>query len=257
MASPTPRGPHAPLGPAAEQLARCARLLHDRGWVANHDGNATVRLGPDRFLITPTAISKRLIDPDMLVLVDSQGRKISGRMRPFSEQGLHHAVYAARPDPADVGAVLHAHPPYATAFALAHLPLFSPPTSPEPVVSLGPEIPLVPYAAPGAAAEAALRPFAAGHNAVLLANHGVLTWGPDLETAYCRMELVEHIAQTTAIAAQLGGARPIPAADVQALNDKRIAAGLAPPALSQETDEADDALVDRIGREVARALRGA
>lgn len=245
----------------ASELAAYARLLHERGWVANHDGNATIRLpGADRFLITPTAISKRLIDESMLVVVDSQGRKISGRMRAFSEQGLHHTVYAARPTPGDVHAVIHAHPPFATGFALAHAPLFSPPTSPEPVVSLGPDIPLVPYAPPGGAAEAALRPFAATHNAVLLANHGVLTWGPDLETAYLRMELVEHIAQTTLIAHQLGGARPIASADAEALNAKRIKAGLAPAAASappaEASDDAEAALVDRIGREVARALRG-
>ena len=77
--------------PQAE-LASYARLLHQQGWVANHDGNATVRLGPTRVLITPTAISKRLIDESMLVVVDNEGRKVSGRMRPFSEQGLHHTV---------------------------------------------------------------------------------------------------------------------------------------------------------------------
>ena len=143
--------------PLREELAHFARLLHGRGWVANHDGNATVRLDGGRFLITPTAVSKRLLEAADLLVVDTEGRKVSGRMRPFSELGLHRAVYSARPD---VAAVLHAHPPNATGFALAGVPLFDPPTSPEPVVSLGPGIPTVGYAPPGAGAEAALAPVA-------------------------------------------------------------------------------------------------
>lgn len=119
-------------------------------------------------------------------------------------------------------------------------------------MSLGPDIPLIPYARPGAASEAALRPFAYTHNAVLLGNHGVMTWGPDLETAYLRMELVEQIAQTTLIAEQLGGARPIPAQDVEFLEGKRQTAGLAPPGAPSDEDDAE--LVGAIGREVARVL---
>lgn len=239
------------MTPQAE-LVDYARALHDRGWVANHDGNITLRASGGQFLITPTAVSKRLLDESMLVVVDAQGRKVSGRLRPFGELGLHLAVYAERPD---VGAVIHAHPPHATGYAMAHRPLFSPPTSPEPVVSLGPEIPLVPYARPGADAEAALRPFARAHHAALLANHGVISWGPDLETAFLRMELVEHIARCSLVADQLGGARPIPEADVDALLAKRAKAGLAPPGLDEREGSQDD-LAEVIGREVARALGG-
>jgi L-fuculose-phosphate aldolase len=208
-----------------KELAACAREIHARGWVANHDGNLTARLDDGRFICTPTAISKRLVTESMLLVVDREGRKLSGRMRPFSELGLHLTVLAERKD---ARVVLHAHPPTATGFAVAGIPLDSP-TSPEVVVSLGAGIPTVPYAGPGAAAEAALRPYLHTTDTVLLANHGALTWGPDVETAFLRMELVEHVAKTTLVAHQLGGAVPLPQADVEALLAKRHKAGLDPP----------------------------
>ena len=190
------------------ELVEVAHTLHRHGWVANHDGNVTARLARGRFLITPTAVSKRVIDESMLVVVDEEGRKVSGRMKPFSELGLHLTVYGQRPD---VEAVVHAHPPTATGLSWAGASLLDVPAAPEPIVSLGPGVPTVPYAPPGAQAEAALRPWTRTHNAVLLANHGALTWGPDLETAYLRMELVEHMARCTQVAPGFrtgGGADP-------------------------------------------------
>ena len=238
------------------ELVRVARALHEHGWVANHDGNVTARLSRGRFLITPTAVSKRLIDESMLVVVDEGGRKVSGRMSAFSEVGLHLVVYAAR---SDVAAVVHAHPPTATGLAWAGVGLDRP-LAPEPVVSLGPGVPTVPYAPPGARAEAALRPWARTHDAVLLANHGVLAWGPDLETAYLRLELVEHMARCTLVALQAGGGRPIPEEDVVALVEKRRKAGLEPPgfraAATGEAAPAQD-LADIVRDEVVRALKGA
>jgi len=237
------------------ELVLVAHDLHAEGWVANHDGNATARLTRGRFLITPTAVSKRSIDESMLVVVDAQGRKVSGRMKPFSEVGLHLTVYAERPD---VAAVVHAHPPTATGLAWAGVPLDQP-LAPEPVVSIGPDVPTVPYAPPRAQAEAALRPFARTHNVVLLANHGVLSWGPDLETAYLRMELVEHMARCALVAHQVGGGKPIPNGDVEALVAKRRKAGLEPPGfqdhvVAKETGEPDLAAIVR--DEVTRALKG-
>jgi L-fuculose-phosphate aldolase len=128
-----------------------------------------------------------------------------------------------------VQAVVHAHPPTATGFAVAGVGLDEA-FLPEAVVSLGPGIPTVPLAAPGAAACAALAPFVAGHDAVLLGGHGVLTWGPDLETAYLRMELVEHLAKVALTARQLGGVRPLPASLLPPLLAARAKAGLGAPA---------------------------
>ncbi|HWN67734.1 MAG TPA: class II aldolase/adducin family protein, partial [Haliangium sp.] len=97
-----------------KQVIDTARLLHDRGWVANHDGNITVRLAAGRYLATPTATSKGAVHDGNLIEVDGAGKLLAGTARPFGELGLHLAVYERRPD---VHAVVHAHPPYATAIA--------------------------------------------------------------------------------------------------------------------------------------------
>lgn len=202
-------------------LADYARRLHARGWVANHDGNLSVRLPGDRYLVTPTATSKAEVTPDSLLVVDSGGRAL-GAGKPFSEVGLHLAVYRARPD---VHAVVHAHPPTATGFAVAGAPLDQPMIA-EAVVSLGPGVPTVPYAPPGDAACRALEPFVPRHDAVLMANHGVLAWGKDVEQAYLRLELVEHLARIALVAQQLGGVRPLPRESLGALLEARRKAGL-------------------------------
>ena len=119
--------------------------LYRKGWVANHDGNVTYRLDSDRYLSTPTAESKGVVSEEMLIVIDENGKVLSGTHRPFSERVLHLAAYQARPD---VKAVIHAHPPTATAFAVAGKGLDRPIIA-EAVVSLGPRIPLVPYALPG------------------------------------------------------------------------------------------------------------
>jgi L-fuculose-phosphate aldolase len=205
------------------QLATTARALHQRGWVANHDGNVTARLAPDRFLATPTATSKAAIDERTLIEVDGRGKVVAGSGRPFGELGIHLAVYAAR---ADVGAVVHAHPPHATALAVSGAGLLERPFIAESVVSLGPSIPTVPFAAPGAAAAEALARFAADHDAVLAANHGAFAWGADLETAYLRLELVEHLARIATLAQATGGVKYLPDSAIPALLQARARAGL-------------------------------
>jgi len=208
------------------QVVEYARSLHTRGWVANHDGNITARLAAgDRFLATPTATSKAKVTNDSLLIVDQSGAKVSsGGGMGFSELSLHLAVYAARPD---VRAVVHAHPPHATGFAVAGRTLDAPFIA-EAVVSLGPSIPTVPYAAPGAGAASALGPYLAEYDAVLLGNHGVLAWGVDVEQAYLRLELVEHLARIALVAHQLGGVRALPASALPALAEARAKAGLGP-----------------------------
>ena len=180
-------------------LVAASHALHARGWVANHDGNVTARLG-DHFLSTPTAVSKCAVRPEMLIVVDHDAQVVQGTRKGFSELKLHLAAYALRPD---IGCVIHAHPPTATGFAVANIEL-GPPFMAEPVVSLGRRIPLVPFSMSpdlGALADA---------DALMLANHGVLTVGPDLETALLRMELVEHIARIALVARQLGGPVALP-----------------------------------------------
>jgi len=212
-----------------DALAEVARRLWARGWVANHDGNVTARLGAGRTLATPTATSKAAVAADRLLIVDGDGKKVSGEGKPFSEIGLHLTVYANR---ADVSAVVHAHPPAATGIACSGGRQLERPFIAEAVVSLGPSIPTVPFAAPGPPACAALAPFVAGHDAVLLGNHGVLAWGADVEQAYLRLELVEHLAQVALHAERAGGIRPLPESALAPLLEARRKAGLGAAASS-------------------------
>ena len=209
-----------------QQLASFSRRIWERGWVANHDGNLSVRLRRGRLMCTPTGLSKGEIGAEMMLTVDQGGKVLAGSLRPFSELNLHLAYYQAR---SDVGAVLHAHPPTATAFGVAGRSLEEP-FMPEIVVSLGPGVPTVPLSAPGSEAAQALAPFLDDYDAVLLAGNGVLTCGDDLEQAYLRMELVEHAARIALAAHQLGGAQPLPSTLVVQLLAARTRAGLGPEA---------------------------
>jgi L-fuculose-phosphate aldolase len=206
-----------------EELISTAHTVHARGWVANHDGNITVRRGPDRFLATPTAVSKAAVDHANLIEVDAHGKRVSGTAKPFSELSLHFPVYERRED---VHAVIHAHPPYATAIACSGANLIERPFIAEVVVSLGDWIPTVPFAPPGPEARRALSEYVDHVDVVLLASHGVISWGRDLETAYLRMELVEHHARIAALAQATGGVRPLPDAAFAPLLAARAKAGL-------------------------------
>lgn len=220
-------------------VADYARRLHARGWVANHDGNVTARLADHRYLATPTAVSKAEIAADALVIVDEGGARVSGSARPFGEIGLHLTVYRSR---ADVNAVVHAHPPAATGFAVAGVALDRPIIA-EAVVSLGLGVPTVPFAAPGEAACRALQPFVEQCDAVLIANHGVMAWGADVEQAYLRLELVEHLAKIALVARQLGGAKALPDAVLSGLLESRRKAGLGQAASRAPGDPPPKAVV--------------
>ncbi|MEN9786883.1 MAG: hypothetical protein RLZZ299_2147 [Pseudomonadota bacterium] len=206
------------------ELADTARALHARGWVANHDGNVSVRLDGGGFLATPTAVSKADVHPEMLVVLDEDGKVIGGTRKVFSEFALHLAVFRARPD---VRWVVHAHPPTATGWAVAGHSFFDPPFMAEPVVSLGARVPVVPFLAPGASAAPVGETFAEV-DAALLGGHGALTCGPSAELAFLRMELLEHLARIALVARQVGGARPLDPAHVTALLEARAKAGLGP-----------------------------
>lgn len=217
--------PVAPLPKVRAELVATSRRLHQMGWVANHDGNLSLRLTGDRLLITPTAYSKLDVDEASLIIVDLSGKVLEGRKKPFSELELHLAAYRARPD---VEVVLHAHPPTATAFGLVGLDL-SPIAMPEIVVSLGDSVPLVPRAMPKTPeAVKGVEAAAAKVDAMLLGGNGALTLGADLNQALLRMELVEHYAKILAAARSLGQVQPLAATDVAKLLEARKKAGLGP-----------------------------
>ena len=214
-----------PLPKLRATLIDVSRRLHANGWVANHDGNASVRLTGDRLLITCTAVSKRDVDDGALLVVDLNGKVLEGRRRPFSELDLHLAVYRARPE---VDAVLHAHPPHATAWGLCGLEL-GPVAMPEVVVSLGSRIPTLPRALPKEPeAVKQVEAHALRHDALLLSGNGVLTFGVDLGQALLRLELVEHYAHILTTARLLGPVPPLSEGEVSKLLEARKKAGLGP-----------------------------
>lgn len=206
-----------------QDLIDIARRLHTQGWVANHDGNVTARLGADRFLATPTACSKLEVDHPNLIEVNQRGERVSGTAKPFGELSMHLAVYQVRDD---VAAVVHAHPPNATAIACSGSRLIARPFIAEAIVSLGASIPTAPFTLPGKPSADAVAGHAADVDALLLANHGVITWGATLELAYLRMELVEHLARIALAAQAVGGIKPLPDEGIAALLQKRATAGL-------------------------------
>lgn len=187
-----------------EEIAGVCARLASRGYVANHDGNVSTRLTPSRLLVTPTSTHKERVRAGDLVVTDASGRKLSGRLNVPSEFAAHLAVYKLR---ADVGAVVHAHPPYATALGVSGRELV--PFLPEAVVSLGTRIPLVALTLPGAPMIAAMEPFVAKFDAVMVSANGVWAWGDDVEQAFCRLELVEHLCRIASYAAQWGGPQPL------------------------------------------------
>ncbi len=174
-----------------QEIVRVGKLLHDRGFIAATDGNISVRLSENRILATPTCMCKGMMTVEDLVTVDMQGRRLEGFREVSSEIAMHLMIYSECPETC---AIVHAHPPTATGFAAAGMPLDQPLVS-EIVIELG-AVPLAPYATPGTEELVeSLRPLVRDHNAVLMANHGVVARGEELLTAYMHMETVEHFAK--------------------------------------------------------------
>ncbi len=217
-------------------LVKYSQRIWERGWVANHDGNLSVRVDKSRILATPTAFSKGEVREDDLLLIEIwTGKVLSGRHRPFSELPLHLEYYQVRPD---VQAVIHAHPPVACGFAIAGLEV-DPRITPEAVVSIGDRIPLAPTVKPGSlAARQQIRSLGTLYDAVMLGNHGTVVCGSDLEMAYLRTELVEHLAKMQQQAMLLGNLRLIQDEWVAELMKKRKSAGLGPEARGAQTPPA-------------------
>jgi len=196
-----------------EEIVRYGRMLHERCFVAAMDGNLSVRLKGDRILVTPTCVSKGAMRPGDLVIVDVEGRQLSGRRNVTSEIGMHLLIYRMRPD---VAAIVHAHPPTATGFAAAGMALTEPLVC-EVVMGLG-CIPLARYGTPGTSELAqTLEPYVADYDAILMSNHGVVTYGDTLEHAYMKMETVEHFAQIALVTHLLGRQQPLEKVDIEKL----------------------------------------
>ncbi len=196
-----------------DELVRVCRRIYEKGWVAANDGNVSIRLDRDRILCTPTAMSKGSIEAGDLILCDMEGNKLEGHRECTSEIAMHTLIYSMRPD---IHAVVHAHPPVATGFAVASRALDKA-LLPEVVIQLG-AVPLARYGLPGTPAiTEGMVPFIPNYDALLLENHGCTAYGADVWQAFFRMEVVEHFARITFVAEMLGGARPLPRDEVEKL----------------------------------------
>lgn len=207
-------------------IVEIGRRLHQRAYVASNDGNVSVRLDAERLLTTPRGVSKGFMSPDMLVITDTEGRKLAGERDPSSELPMHLAVYRRRPD---VTAVVHAHPPVATGFAVAGIPLDRAVLA-EVVTTLG-SIPIAEYGTPSTQelADAVDRHIAV-HDGLLLANHGAITVADGLLRAYYKMETIEHFARISVVARLLGRERLLSREEVDRLQKLRGSYGIAAPA---------------------------
>jgi L-fuculose-phosphate aldolase len=206
-------------------ICQIGRWMYERGFIVAGEGNLSIRLDADRILTTPTCMNKGMMSPEDLVVMDMEGRHLQGDRKISSEAGMHLLFYNMRPD---VLAVCHGHPSTATGFAAAGLGLDQA-LLPEIVVCLG-KIPLVRYATPGTPdLSAVLEPFVPHYDALLLANHGAVTCGPDLLTAFFRMETLEHFAKIMLAARLVGDPQLLSTREVAKLMAARARYHVTPP----------------------------
>jgi len=207
----------------AHEIVEAGCRIYQSGFVAANDGNISVRIDTEHVLITPSGVSKGFMEADALLLVNlTSGETIEGQGRPSTESAMHFDIYRHRPD---VQAIVHAHPPTATGFAVAGIPLDEL-ALPELIVTMG-TIPLAPYATPGTEAlPETLRPFYKEHDAILLANHGAVTMGQSLTEALFKMESVEMCAKILFTARMLGRVQELSDEQVDRLVDARSFYGL-------------------------------
>jgi L-fuculose-phosphate aldolase len=207
-------------------IVEVGRRMYARGYTASNDGNISARLGADRLLMTPKSVCKGFMTPDMMCITDLEGLKLQGDRDPSSEMLMHLEVYRQRPD---VHAVVHAHPPIATGFAVAGIPLDRAVLA-EVLTTLG-SIPIAEYATPSTRElPEAVRKYIKAHDGMLLANHGALTVGPDLFAAYYKMETIEHFAKISLVARLLGRENLIAREEVERLQELRGTYGIKAPA---------------------------
>lgn len=208
-----------------EQMCDVGRRIWLKGFCAGNEGNHSHRIGPDRFLCTPTGISKGNLKPDDLCVVDGQGKQISGKRKRTSEMLMHLAIYNARPD---VTCVIHSHPPHATAFAVAGVEL---PTCihPEAEVFLG-AVKTAKYVTPGdTRLGESLLPYIKDSNTIVLQNHGVVCFDTDLEQCYYKLEIVDAYARILILAKQVGSIRPLDSGEMKELLDLKARFGMHDP----------------------------
>ena len=215
-------------------IVEVGRRMYDRGYTASNDGNISVRLGADRLLMTPKSVCKGFMTPDMMCITDLTGKKLQGDRDPSTEMLMHLEVYRQRPD---ARAVVHAHPPTATGFAVAGIALDRAVLA-EVLTTLG-SIPIAEYATPSTSElPDAVRKYIKAHDGMLLANHGALTVGPDLFAAYYKMETIEHFAKISLVARMLGRENLIVREEVEVLQGLRGTYGIKAPApLCADGDE--------------------
>jgi L-fuculose-phosphate aldolase len=189
------------------------KMLHERGYVAAMDGNLSVRLDERRVLATPTAMCKGMMRSSDMVIVDYDGKQLTGRRHVSSEIAMHLLIYRLRPD---FHSVVHAHPPTATGFAAAGMALNKPLVC-EVVIGLG-SIPLAKYGTPGTPElTGALEPLIPDYDAILMSNHGVVAYGDTLEHAYMKMETVEHFAKIALVTHVIGQQQPLAGEELEKL----------------------------------------
>ena len=237
-----------PEDQARADIVEVGRRLWERGYVASNDGNISVRLDERRLITTPKNVSKGFMTTDMMVVTDLDGRKLAGDRDPSSELKMHLEVYRNRPD---ARAVVHAHPPTATGFAVAGIALDRAVLA-EVITTLG-SIPIAAYATPSTdELPAAVRKYVKAHDGLLLANHGALALAGDVMSAYYRMETIEHFAKISLVARSLGREHLLSRDEVDRLQGLRGMYGIASPAPIC-ADDAVGSVSDQLDCQVVRA----
>lgn len=207
-----------------KQICEVGKRMYDRNMVAANDGNISVKLSDNEFLCTPTGVSKGFMTPEYICKVDAKGNVLqaNGNFRPSSEIKMHMRVYEKR---SDVGSVVHAHPNFGTAFAIAGIPLTQP-IMPEAVIALG-CVPIAEYGTPSTMEiPDNLEKYLPYYDAVLLESHGALTWSVDLMSAYMKMESLEFYAELLYKSKMLGGPKEFDKDQIEKLYQIRRQMGL-------------------------------
>jgi L-fuculose-phosphate aldolase len=221
-------------------IVEAGRRLYARSYIASNDGNISARLDDRRVIATPKGVSKGFMTPDMMVIVDYDGHKVAGERDPSTELPMHLEIYRNRPD---ANGVVHAHPPVATGFAVAGIPLTRAVLA-EVITTLG-SIPIAAYGTPSTSElPEAVKKYIKAHDGMLLANHGAVTCGKDVMAAYYKMETIEHFATISLVARVLGREHLISREEVERLQGLRGMYGIPAPApLCADPSEAGDAQV--------------
>ncbi|HMU38888.1 MAG TPA: class II aldolase/adducin family protein [Pseudomonadota bacterium] len=232
-----------------QRICTVCERLYQKGLIAAGDGNVSVRVSDGQVLVTPSGFHKGFIRPADLCVADLSGRRLRGDHNPSSEFAMHALVYKER---ADVSSVVHAHPPFVVALALAGVPLVDCVLS-ETCLLLGP-VPTASYSTPTTQeVPDSLRPFVRKANAIVMQRHGALTMGRTVEEAWQRMEALEHAAKIIHAARMLGEVTPLPARDTQKLEQLAEQLGIPrpPTAFAAPTHDADEhALIEAVLRKL-------